>query len=415
MLSKGQEQTMDAVLTLISESGLGVFPSDPFHLFSTRIGGYAGTGKTYLLSHIRKEIHRLYPRLGVAFVTFTGKASSVLENKLINNDARFDDDYVGTIHGMIYRPETEYDPKTKTQIIKRWVKRDREDIWHQLIFIDEASMVSRKIWKDLISYSKPIVAVGDHGQLPPVGDDFNLISNPDYTLTEIHRQALGSPIINLSKFVRDNGFIPENRFFSKEVFKLSWNLDQCKTIWNNIQFSENIMVLCPFNGTRKNLNNKIRLKLNYKHKIPYPGERVICLRNNHGNGIMNGQLGTVLWVMPEEYNLYRMTIQMDGFNFPHESMVSDVAFGEKDYNIYERNDNKLDYAKEHGFSAIDYFDYGYSSSVHKSQGSEWDRVVVFEQRTKHWDDDMFTRLLYTAITRAKEKLFVISDYWNGGS
>ena len=145
MLSKGQKQTMDAVLTLISESGLGGFHSNPFHLFSTRIGGYAGTGKTYLLSQIRKELHRLYPRLGVAFVTFTGKASSVLENKLINNDARFDDDYVGTIHGMIYRPETEYDPKTKTQIIKRWVKRDPEDLWHQLICIDEASMVSRKM------------------------------------------------------------------------------------------------------------------------------------------------------------------------------------------------------------------------------------------------------------------------------
>ena len=157
MLSKGQIEVKDAVLTLVSESGVGVF-SDPTNLFSLRIGGFAGTGKTFLLSEIRKELHRLYPRLGVAFVAFTGKASSVLENKLINNGARFDDDYVGTIHGMIYRPETEWDPKTKTQVIKRWVRREKDEIWHQIIFIDEASMVSRKIWRDLMTYEKPLVA-----------------------------------------------------------------------------------------------------------------------------------------------------------------------------------------------------------------------------------------------------------------
>lgn len=414
MLSKEQKQIMDVILDRLVESGVGRWPGGDLTSFSIRIGGYAGTGKTHLLSQIRKEIFNLFPRLGVAFVAFTGKAASVLENKLINAGCRFSDDYVGTIHGMIYRPETEWDPITKTQIIKRWVRRDPDEIWHQLIFMDEASMVSRKIWRDLLSYHRPIVAVGDHGQLPPVGDTFNLITNPDYTLTEIHRQALNSPIIKLSKFIRENGYVPFNTFFSKEVFKLSWELDQCKKIWNNIKFSDDIMVLAPFNQTRKNLNDQIRDKLKYKHKTPYPGERVVCLKNNHGNGIMNGQIGTVLWVMPEDYGLHRMTIQMDGFEFPHECMVSDIAFGEKEYNLYNNDKaakEQREYASEKGFPSIDYFDYGYATSVHKSQGSEWNRVVVFEQRTKHWDDEMYARLLYTAITRAKEKLFVISDYW----
>jgi len=71
-----------------------------------------------------------------------------------------------------------------------------------------------------------------------------------------------------------------------------------------------------------------------------------------------------------------------------------------------------DYARKKGYNGgVDYFDYGYATSVHKSQGSEWDRVILFEQRTRHWDDDYYTRWLYTAITRAKEKLFIISDYW----
>ena len=70
-----------------------------------------------------------------------------------------------------------------------------------------------------------------------------------------------------------------------------------------------------------------------------------------------------------------------------------------------------EFAKERGFVGIDYFDYGYTLSVHKSQGSEWNRVIVFEQRTKHWDDNYYARWLYTAITRAKNKLFIITDFY----
>jgi ATP-dependent exoDNAse (exonuclease V) alpha subunit len=69
------------------------------------------------------------------------------------------------------------------------------------------------------------------------------------------------------------------------------------------------------------------------------------------------------------------------------------------------------YASDKGFPTIGFFDYGYCMSVHKSQGSEWQKVIVFEQRTKRWDDNYYAKWLYTAITRAKEKLFIIGDYW----
>ena len=58
---------------------------------------------------------------------------------------------------------------------------------------------------------------------------------------------------------------------------------------------------------------------------------------------------------------------------------------------------------------INYFDYGYCISVHKSQGSEWDKVILFEQRTKRWDDEFYTKWLYTAVSRAKHKLLIIGD------
>ncbi len=129
---------------------------------------------------------------------------------------------------------------------------------------------------------------------------------------------------------------------------------------------------------------------------------------------MNGMIGTVMWVMPEDYGLYRMTIIMDGFADPHECMISNKCFGQSEYpDFYRVDKTEKDYANNKGFPSIDYFDFGYASSVHKSQGSEWERVILFEQRTKFWNENIYTRLLYTGVTRASKKLFVISDYWDG--
>ena len=150
---------------------------------------------------------------------------------------------------------------------------------------------------------------------------------------------------------------------------------------------------------------------------PYPGERIVCLKNNRETRLMNGQIGTVMWLMPETKNAYRITLQVDGMDNPHECFVHNLCFGQVTYTMFDKQKDSevhkmFKYAQKKKYlSGVDYFDYGYCISVHKSQGSEWNKVVLFEQRTKHWDDDYYARWLYTGITRAKEKLFVISDYW----
>jgi len=379
-------------------------------LFTTSVGGYAGTGKTTLICELRKQ---LSPTKSVAFVTFTGKASSVLKKKLMENNALFSNDYIGTIHGLIYAPEVKWDVKLKTFVITGWKKKDKDDVYNKLIIIDEASMVSKQIWNDLTYYEKPIIAFGDHGQLPPIGDGgFNIISDPDYKLTQIHRQAFNSPIIKLSAFIRKEGYIPE-QIYSPEVFKLNWNHPKCQNIWKNkIDFNdENLVTLCGFNTTRANLNDKIRNQIGFKEKAPYPSEKIVCLANNHYAKIMNGQIGKVLWLMPDD-DSYRITVDIDGEI--HERLVADTCFGQVQYTIYDKNikHKKLRYkASDQGFDTIDFFDYGYTVSVHKSQGSEWDKVVLFEQRTQRWSDDYYAKWLYTAVTRAKHKLMVISNAW----
>jgi exodeoxyribonuclease-5 len=230
--------------------------------------------------------------------------------------------------------------------------------------------------------------------------------DPDFLLTEIHRQALNSPIIKLSRFIRHNGYIPFN-IQSKDVKKTSWNVKEGQDIWDNIEFAENMICLCAFNASRVNINNIIRKKLGYTKKQPYPGERVVCLRNNRDSGIMNGQLGSVIWYMPENKDLYRLTMYIDGEAEPYESICTDRCFGQADYSIYADDVDKK--KNSHKGYMIDVFDYGNCISVHKSQGSEWDKVVLFEQRTKRWDDKFYSRWLYTAVTRARYKLLVISD------
>jgi len=412
-LSKEQNEVSDAIIDKLGSTGYRSKHSFSYSPFFMKISGYAGTGKTTLISETRERIAKIYPHLNIAFVTFTGKASSVLYDKLkqLNSVIKYED-YVGTIHGMIYKPVTRYDKQLKTFVIYDWELK--EELIPDIIFIDEASMITKELWQDLAGFGKAIIAIGDNHQLPPIGDKFSLLDKPDFQLTEIQRQSLDSPIIDLSIQVRNEGWVKEHRFFSKSVFRLNWNDDLCKKIWNEkMVFDNNLAVLCGFNTTRCDLNKSIRDKKKIKTKIPRPGEQIVCLRNNHKTKIMNGQIGILHWVMPDKYKLYRMTVDI-GSETLIECLVSEKCFGEATYTMYDatkESKRNFKYAISQKFDSVDFFDYGYVMSVHKAQGSEWDRVVVFEQRSNHWDDEYYARWLYTAITRARSKLFMISNYW----
>jgi ATP-dependent exoDNAse (exonuclease V) alpha subunit len=383
-----------------------------------KIVGYAGTGKTTLMTEIASKI-RYNKDLGrrgahrIAFCAFTGKAAFVLESKLEENGSITAVDYVGTIHGLLYSPR--YKRKDGKKIIIGWSLRKELDV--DLIIVDEGSMVYEEIWQDLLHYNIPIIVCGDHGQLPPVGPKFDLLANADFQLKEIHRQALDNPIIKLTLDIRRYGFIKPG-IFNESVFKLDWYNQQTKDIYDKIDWAsedKDIIQLCGFNKTRVGLNNKIREKLDYTLPNPYPAERVICLKNNHNSGIKNGQLGSLVWVYNAGDDLYDLTLRMDGFGDDlHSSLAIRSSFGKDNYNDEMEIDFKRTYAKEmkrYDQKDIDMFDFGYATTVHKSQGSEWNKVVLFEQRNRYQDDQEYARWLYTAATRAKEKLFIIYNYW----
>ena len=423
MLTDQQEKVKKDVMNIIRSNGGFTHRRVLYDQtsFVTTIGGYAGTGKTFLIGEIRNEIKNQYPRANVAFCTYTGKASSVLASKLESVNAVGPMDYVGTIHRLIYKPKTRYDIKLKAHVITGWTRKEFDDLVYDLIVIDEASMVSNEIWKDLRHYDIPVIAVGDHGQLGPVSDTtFNLMKNPEHVLTQIHRQAEGSPIIKLSQMAREEGQIPFNSVFSKDpaVLKLPWYSSLCQKIWDSVQFDSDTMCICGYNATRNYINRMIRKKAGYSKTPPYPGERVVCLKNNRELGIMNGQTGTVYFIMPERYkNTFRMTFQPDSSPEFVEAFTDGKTFDQVTYTIYggneeaeERDKKLIRYSAMNDLGGVNHFDYGYCISVHKSQGSEWDRIILFEQRNRYQDDEQFARWLYTAVTRAKTKLLIISDF-----
>jgi exodeoxyribonuclease-5 len=140
------------------------------------LGGLAGTGKSTIVSYLAGCLP------GAVVACPTGKAAHVLRRKGVD---------AGTIHALIYHPfgNSKGQP---TYRLKRLLDAET-------IIIDEASMVDSKMYGDLCSFTKPILFVGDHGQLEPIGDNPHLMRNPDVRLEEIHRQEAGNPIIRMTR------------------------------------------------------------------------------------------------------------------------------------------------------------------------------------------------------------------------
>ncbi len=385
-LSPGQKDVLEKVVAWCKKDKS---QSDSF----ITIGGYAGTGKTTLIAVLRKRIAKLRKGMKVGFVSYTGKAARVLRNKLKDAKVILSEDTVGTIHSLIYSPMV----NEKEEIIG-WIQKEKID--RDLIIIDEASMVDETIWLHLLSYKVPIIVVGDHGQLPPISGSFHLIAEPELELVEIHRQAQDNPIITLSIQARQNGYIHPGvygnyvRKFSKEDADTQESVSELLA-----NYSPDTLILCGYNRTRKKLNLHIRNTLGFTSPLPQIGDRVICLRNNHEKHIFNGMTGTILKISDETAVWYKTEIQMDGEEGIYKGLISKDQF---------MSDSALNFTnKRSAIMAGDLFDFGYALTVHKAQGSQAKRVILFEERFSKMDDEQWRRWLYTAVTRAEEELYII--------
>ncbi len=367
----------------------------PAHPYLT-LGGYAGTGKTSLLAAIRQIIFKLNPKTVVAFCAYTGKASRVLELTLTVHAARKPKDTVSTIHSLIYAPVI-----ATTGHITGWKRKEK--IKADMIIVDEASMVDRQIWEDLLSFGLPILAVGDHGQLPPIQPGFSLMAKPDIRLETIHRQAADNPIIKLSMMAREQGRVDIGNY-GAGVKKLDrYDSGTGSEVENILQSNrKELLILTGYNASRIQLNKQMRQYFGFESEEPQASDKVICLKNNWEKGIYNGMVGTLRTVRSTEYEVrgskcLEIEADMEDGTLQYSGNVLATQFGvaESMAAILHKKDQ------------VDLFDFGYALTVHKAQGSQAKQVLLFEERNKHMSDDDWRRWLYTGITRAEERLTIV--------
>lgn len=363
------------------------------------LGGYAGTGKTTLLAVWRKILQKVNPKIRVAFCAYTGKASQVLAKMLADLRVVGEKDSVSTIHSLIYAPITDGGGQ-----VTSWKRKS--SLAYDLIIVDEASMVDELLWQDLVAFQVPIVAVGDHGQLPPIGGKFHLMQRPDIVLETIHRQAAENPIINVSMMARTEGKIPVGNYDGKVRKLHKYDGDSGLEVDEILQnWSADWMVLVGYNVSRLRLNQQIREHKQFEGVQPKSGDRLLCLKNNWEKGIYNGMTGSLQRILPiqEEgiVHWYEVEIRMEDNGLLYEGRISAHQFHQP------TTLDQVDGLKREMIG--DLFDFGYALTVHKAQGSQAEKVLLFEERNRHMNDDDWRRWLYTAVTRAEEKLVIVGE------
>jgi exodeoxyribonuclease V len=386
-LSSEQQVVLDQILQWLHQK------SDQ----TLTVGGYAGTGKTTLIAELRRALAG-DPRFAdsqVAFCCYTGKAASVVKQKLQEARAMSAGDTCGTLHSLVYTPRSD----ESGQIIG-WERQ--QTLAADLIIIDEGSMVTAEIWNDITKFGKRIIVFGDHGQLPPIQGSFSLMASPMILLHTIVRQAEGNPIIALSKEIREGRTIPFGTY-GIGVHKYSLQDYDALEYFESIVTSpaDDYLCVCGYNKTRVRLNKRIRELRGFESPEPQRGDQVICLKNNRVKHIYNGMRGIISQIDTVDPDWYEVRIAMDDTGKTYQGLIARRQFN-RDTTMKPEDEGSTRF--EQGRQVGDLFDFGYCLTVHKAQGSEARRVVVFEERMPVYDDQMWRRWLYTAVTRAKEEL-----------
>ena len=371
----------------------------------TCIAGYAGTGKSTLIKFIISALEGINPQKDVCYVAYTGKAANVLQQKGCPNAT--------TAHQLLYKAKPM--PNGSYKFIKK------ERLEYKVIVVDEISMLPRQMWEQLLTHKIYILATGDPGQLPPVDkdEDNHVLDTPHIFLDEIMRQAQDSEIIRLSMWIREGKPIGNFPVEGKQV--QIFNKNQLVTG----MFDWADQILCATNNKRNEINNLVRRLRGYPEDQPTKGDKIISLHNHWAHisdsgtqALTNGTIGTLsyyynesLWLPryihkgPLEVMFAEMDLDDDSFSglpVDYKCLLTGepTLDGKQRYLLKQNKNVFIDPPYE--------FAYAYAITCHKAQGSEWDKILVFEERFP-FDKEEHKRWLYTAVTRAKEKVVIVRD------
>ena len=389
------------------------------------LAGFAGTGKTYLLQHIIQSLDKK-----PVCCAPTGKAASVLQGKLEGIQ-------VTTIHRILYSPRHNSTTYIEQLIAgersaidsedEQLANRYRDEITEEkkklaekkvtfdlkaesnrdakegvLVIVDEASMVDPEVKDDLEATGAKILFVGDGGQLDPVmGKSWFSKRIHDATLEEIQRQALDSPIIRLSMAIRE-GSVKKSDYADSECdAQIVDRVDFDPEEWVKAN-----QVITGKNSSRHRLNRWLRKGLGYFEEegdeLPKAGEKLICLKNDYAADPprVNGMQFLALEDgFVDDEGVHRLSIDYEGH------LVAGAEF--YDYHCRVHYDKTIPEEPREFRRGMMELDFGHCITAHKSQGSEWEYVIVADDKMMAKDRKFRQKWLYTAVTRAQKKVTIV--------
>ncbi|WFQ92621.1 AAA family ATPase [Mycoplasma feriruminatoris] len=353
------------------------------------ITGGPGTGKTTIIKAIVRLFEKVYHSTNYAICTPTGRAAARIRESFLECNAT-------TIHKLLG-----YEKDNKFSI------NANNPLDYDLLIVDECSMIDTRLFSQFlssISKAKKIVLIGDVDQLTSVSYGnafFDIISSKIISTTnlkKIHRQN-NNNIIDLAYMIKNNTF-DLNKFNDSNNVEFFFNkdkqacLDKLKTIYQqSIDQNLNIQIISPVYADIlgiENLNNFIQYNFNqnildqnnvydrlrFRYAI---NDKVMYLKNDSELNLSNGDIGYIK--------------QINKINNQFQSAIINFNNIELEFDAQQFDDISLSYC----------------CSVHKTQGSEYDKVVLVLQDTL-FSSFLNKKLLYTAITRAKKQLVIIGDY-----
>ena len=399
-----------------------------------RLLGVAGVGKSRTASAFGLA---LAERGGnVAYAAPTAKACEALRSRGARPTA--------TLHRLLYKPR----PKNVERLLEqiRVLRSQLEENPHlaarirllerecevefdlksvgslndvDLLIVDEASMVSSSVGNDLAaSLGGKCLLVGDPLQLPPVQADPFVPDGPSVELREVHRTAKGSGILRLAASLRDDPTCAASRSLLAEVSPDVRVLSPRNPDALLAELDVADAVLCHRNDTRQTLNRIVRERRHDSgaldvtagdfDAVPLPGDLLVCLKNQETHGFWNGGTAEVLEseVVDDPFGPEKLVSLALDYDGRRTDALVPIGHFLGTYDASKDVPPAKMHARRYQKGRVSAFAYGYALTVHKAQGSEYDRVLVVNDHTRLSGDE-YRRWLYTAITRAKEQVSLV--------
>lgn len=334
------------------------------------LAGLAGTGKTSLLPLLPDVLGG-----PVRYVCPTWKAASNLTKRLDGAVATSIHDLIYDYNGIRHDEDCEFWNGNECDMNCKdlhFLFREKENV-RGLIVVDEASMVDQYTRRDLESLGRPVLYVGDHGQLPPVrGTSIFSERPPDVRLKKIQRQAKGSPIIQLSRVIRKKDI-----HWHQAARDLGFQFADPYDLASGGHDIGAAVFVAYRNREVDAINKKVRRWLG-RREILEVGDQVIVRDNMKRFGVFNGQ-AAIVEAVGNDGSWARLRVESGRLYAGRVAVADSALSGDREEEVCRIN-------------------YGYALTCHRAQGSEYAKVVIKLPAQRDWN------WLYTAVTRARSEV-----------